>query len=600
MKQMSPSVRAKPTDHLHGAAAALRLGILGDGQLAMMLTAAAAKLGYATTILSQTGKGPAIAVAKRHIIGGLDDSDGLREFLDCVDCVAIEQEFTGAAAGAILARNAAKFKPDLAVIDLLSSKFEQKRLLGRLGIPTSPWRAFDATRNDPRQWLSEFLQEHPEGMVLKTDRGGYDGRGTFILRSGVPERRDAALAFIATAGRAGIKIYGEALVHFQGELAVVATRCAAGRFAIYPAVTTIHDQGICVEVQGGADRALPAAKAAAEAEQIARRIGNELKIVGTYAIEFFLSQTDGGPETLLVNEIAPRVHNSGHFSIEGAATSQFENHWRALLGLDLGSTAVAPFFGMINILGPEGFAGAVAPPIILPRPGVTNHWYGKGESNPRRKLGHVTVIAACQDELEQELTAIRSQLDQWGKSPSIQGNAMPQVSTAPALVGIIMGSKSDLSVMRGAAEALTDLAVSCEVRVVSAHRTPHEMAEYATQARDRGLRVLIAGAGGAAHLPGMVAAHTSLPVIGVPVPHGPLQGQDALLSIVQMPRGVPVATVAIGNATNAGILAAQILAAGDSDAARALYERLNQFKQSLREQALSGSLIDMSASRTET
>ena len=131
------------------------------------------------------------------------------------------------------------------------------------------------------------------------------------------------------------------------------------------------------------------------------------------------------------------------------------------------------------------------------------------------------------------------------------------------LVGILMGSESDWPTMKAAADVLKQLGVPFEARVLSAHRTPEKMAEYATHAHERGLKVLIAGAGGAAHLPGMVAAHTPLPVIGVPVPIGHLQGLDALMSIVQMPRGVPVATVAIGNAGNAGLLAAQILATSD-------------------------------------
>jgi 5-(carboxyamino)imidazole ribonucleotide mutase len=134
-------------------------------------------------------------------------------------------------------------------------------------------------------------------------------------------------------------------------------------------------------------------------------------------------------------------------------------------------------------------------------------------------------------------------------------------------VGIIMGSDSDYEVMHAAAEALVEFDVTHEVRVVSAHRTPLGMAEYAQQAAGRGLKVIIAGAGGAAHLPGMVAALTTLPVIGVPVPLKYLDGMDSLLSIVQMPAGVPVATVSIGGARNAGLLAVRILATSDPDLA---------------------------------
>jgi 5-(carboxyamino)imidazole ribonucleotide mutase len=130
-------------------------------------------------------------------------------------------------------------------------------------------------------------------------------------------------------------------------------------------------------------------------------------------------------------------------------------------------------------------------------------------------------------------------------------------------VGIVMGSDSDLPVMRDAEAVLERFGVGCEVRVVSAHRRPFDMLEYGRSASERGLKVIIAGAGGAAHLPGMLAAATTLPVIGVPVPLSRLDGMDSLLSIVQMPRGVPVATVAIGNATNAGLLAVRILAVSD-------------------------------------
>ncbi|MEZ4702052.1 MAG: 5-(carboxyamino)imidazole ribonucleotide mutase [Rhodothermales bacterium] len=147
------------------------------------------------------------------------------------------------------------------------------------------------------------------------------------------------------------------------------------------------------------------------------------------------------------------------------------------------------------------------------------------------------------------------------------------------LVGIAMGSESDLPVMEAAAEALAEFGVPFEMRVLSAHRTPAAMTAYARTAHERGIKVIIAGAGGAAHLPGMIAASTPLPVIGVPVPTRHLQGLDSLLSIVQMPGGVPVATVAIGGAKNAGLLAVQILATGDPG----LLQRVVAYKTHLLE-----------------
>ena len=148
--------------------------------------------------------------------------------------------------------------------------------------------------------------------------------------------------------------------------------------------------------------------------------------------------------------------------------------------------------------------------------------------------------------------------------------------TAP-LVGIAMGSSSDLPTLKAAADILERFGVGHELRVLSAHRTPDAMAEYARSAHTRGLKVLIAAAGGAAHLPGMLAAHTPLPVIGVPVATANLNGLDSLLSIVQMPRGVPVATVAIGGGANAGLLAIQILATGDPE----LLQRFVDYKAEL-------------------
>ncbi|HEY4421496.1 MAG TPA: 5-(carboxyamino)imidazole ribonucleotide mutase [Pseudonocardia sp.] len=150
------------------------------------------------------------------------------------------------------------------------------------------------------------------------------------------------------------------------------------------------------------------------------------------------------------------------------------------------------------------------------------------------------------------------------------------------LVGVIMGSDSDWPVMEAAALALAEFEVPCEVGVYSAHRTPQRMLDYATAAAGRGLRVIIAGAGGAAHLPGMVAAATPLPVIGVPVPLAKLDGLDSLLSIVQMPAGVPVATVAVGGARNAGLLAVRILGAGDPE----LLRRMERFQGELAESVL--------------
>lgn len=165
---------------------------------------------------------------------------------------------------------------------------------------------------------------------------------------------------------------------------------------------------------------------------------------------------------------------------------------------------------------------------------------------------------------------------------STKRNGSANNKDASPRVAIVMGSDSDFVVMEGASDALKRLGVPHEISVVSAHRTPERMAEFAKGARVRGIQVIIAGAGGAAHLPGMVASYAEIPVVGVPVPLTHLQGEDSLLSIVQMPKGVPVATVAIGNSWNAGILAAQIVASGGSKRDEALLDKIAKYKNEMK------------------
>ena len=282
-----------------------------------------------------------------------------------------------------------------------------------------------------------------------------------------------------------------------------------------------------------------------------------------------------------------------------------------MLDYPLGVTAqTAPVVVMANVLGgPPDAEPALDERVhhLMARwPDVKIHLYGKG-FRPGRKVGHVTALGGdlalvrgrarrrrttCPWDSERRWMPMSSQPGQ--PDPLQPGPPQPDplqpdppqpdgAAGGPAQVGVIMGSDSDWTVMAAAAEALAEFGVPFEVRVVSAHRTPEGMLDYARSAAGRGLRVIIAGAGGAAHLPGMVASLTPLPVIGVPVPLQHLDGMDSLLSIVQMPAGVPVATVSIGGARNAGLLAVRILAASDER----LRARMEAFQAELAETALS-------------
>jgi phosphoribosylaminoimidazole carboxylase len=320
---------------------------------------------------------------------------------------------------------------------------------------------------------------------------------------------------------------------------------------------------------------------------------------------------------LLLNEVAPRPHNSGHYTQDGCLTSQFENHVRAVLGWPLGDPSLNCGCSiMLNILGEaDGDEGVRIAHDTMARAYATRgakvHWYGKPGMRAARKVGHINVSGASREEARSRLASIDPAAAEalaktgaalrgaglgggGGGGPAAGRGGAATAAAAGAggggaggpapLVGIIMGSDSDLPTMAAAAEVLESFGVPLEISVVSAHRTPERMVEYARSAHARGLKVIIAGAGGAAHLPGMVAAMTPLPVVGVPVkPAGShLDGVDALLSICQMPRGVPVATVAIGNAANAGLLAARILGASDP----ALQGAMLEYQDSMREVVL--------------
>jgi phosphoribosylaminoimidazole carboxylase len=365
---------------------------------------------------------------------------------------------------------------------------------------------------------------------------------------------DGAIAALRTHD-----LYAEQWVTFDKELAVMVARSPDGSMADYPVVETIQRNNMCHTVIAPAQ--IPQEVQGA-VRDIARRAVASLDGAGVFGVELFL-QADGA---VLLNEVAPRPHNSGHYTIEACATSQFEQHLRAVIGLPLGDTSLRVNAAiMVNLLGEDSLEATLRPlDAALTMPGATVHWYGK-PFRPGRKLGHITVTGSSMAELAGQLAALT-------------GVQMP---SAP-LVGIIMGSDSDLPTMKQAAMVLRDFDVPFELTIVSAHRTPQRMFEYARSAHSRGFRAIIAGAGGAAHLPGMVAALTPLPVIGVPIRTETLDGQDSLLSIVQMPRGVPVATVAIGNATNAGLLAVRLLASSDPH----LQRRLIAYQEKLESSVL--------------
>ena len=385
-------------------------------------------------------------------------------------------------------------------------------------------------------------------------------------RSGSPPRTSSTVPGSASASQPGAALLAERELAFAMELSVIVAR-AGDQVATFPIGRNVHDAGVLARTCVPAPAST--ARDATDAAAIGTALAAAMDLQGTLTVELFLMPD----ETLVVNELAPRVHNSGHWTIEGAATSQFEQHIRAICGLGLGSTAAHGPAAMVNLLGTGprrearllGVAEALArsrrpPPPLRQARGVRRSQDGpphgtRGHDGPGARGGQP---GTCQAPLGR-----RDHAD--GGRPMSEGTTHDR-----PVVGIVGGSRSDFPTLEAAVAVLDELGVPSELKVVSAHRTPDRLFRYAEEAAGRGIRVIIAGAGGAAHLPGMLASKTALPVIGVPIPTQHLGGLDSLLSIVQMPRGVPVATVGIGNATNAGLLAAAILATSDP----ALAERL--------------------------
>jgi phosphoribosylaminoimidazole carboxylase len=287
---------------------------------------------------------------------------------------------------------------------------------------------------------------------------------------------------------------------------------------------------------------------------------------GVFGVEMFLLKNG----ELLVNEIAPRPHNSGHYTIEACPISQYEAHVRAILelpipkeGLELRCPAI-----MLNILGGKTTDShkEIAKKAIEVG-GASIHLYGKGDARKGRKMGHVTVTAPTMSEAEKRIQTLIDAVDeQSGKKT----DAKPSIEKP--VVAVVMGSDSDLPVLKACFQILDKFAIPYQTRITSAHRTPDWMREFAKSAKDEGFKVIIAAAGGAAHLPGMAASWTTLPVIGCPVKATHLDGLDSLWSMTQMPRGEPVATVGINNSTNAALLAARVLSVSDPRIANLLRE----------------------------
>ncbi|RLN15319.1 hypothetical protein BBO99_00004390 [Phytophthora kernoviae] len=562
------------------------VGVLGGGQLGRMMADSAHRLGLQVVVLDPLGAdSPAGQTGLHAVAGSFTKEEDIATLAEQCDVLTVEIEHVNASFLQQLQDNKSAnlqgVHPAPATIALIQDKYQQKQFFTEVnGISVAPFDIVTSLQS-ARQVGESFGYPY----MLKSRRFAYDGRGNAVVKS----EKDLVDAFeklgaklLATQEKDGkadekliaeeeAKLYAEKWVPFVKELAVMVVKGADGDVRAYPVVETTQRDSICDTVLAPAQIPEDVAKRASEMAQTAVA---QLEGRGIYGVELFLTASG----EVLLNEIAPRPHNSGHYTIEACETDQFEQHLRAITGLPLGSCALrVPAALMVNVLGDPTSSEDVSFSLLrnsLSVPGAAAHFYGKAGVRPGRKLGHVTITAPNLEELTKRATLL---------SPEAAKNAGLLTLERKPLIGIVMGSDSDLPTMAAAADMLEKFGVPYELTIVSAHRTPARMYEYAQNAAKRGLKAIIAGAGGAAHLPGMIAALTPLPVIGVPVKTSTLNGEDSLLSIVQMPRGVPVATVAIGNSTNAGLLAVRILGAGDDSLIDAMATFLDTQKREVDE-----------------
>jgi 5-(carboxyamino)imidazole ribonucleotide synthase len=372
-----------------------RVGVIGGGQLAWMMAAGAKALNIELYVQTPSADDPACAIAHRTFLGKVDDAAVTAAMAQHCDVITFENEFINLSALQALEKAGVVFYPQLNCLAPLLDKYEQRQYCNAINLPSPPFATLNSEAD--LSLLPNKVKEVGLPLALKTRRHGYDGQGTFILHS---------LEEVSTTWQQlGYQpVLLEAFVAFEKELAVMVARDQSGEVAVYPVVETQQIDQICRRVIVPAPISAPVSSQLAESvtnevRAIATHLVNALGVVGILGIELFLTRSG----EVLINEIAPRTHNSGHYTLDACETSQFEQQLRAVCGLPLGSTALKrPGAIMINLLGTQmgtqmgtqtvtsSYAHKRAALLQLPDANV--YWYEKQHSRPGRKLGHVTLL----------------------------------------------------------------------------------------------------------------------------------------------------------------------------------------------------------------
>jgi len=349
-----------------------RLGIIGGGQLGMMITEAARNLSdeiSEITVLDPTENCPAAQVGAKQIVGDFKDKNAIVKLAEQSDIITYEIESGNTD---VLSKLKADIEPSPSTLSIIQDKLSQKKFLSENGLPVSQFYEI-ASLDDLRERINELGLP----VLLKARRDAYDGRGNFKITS--PDEIEKAYRHFD-----GKSLMVEKFVNFKMEVSVIAIRNTKGEIATYPMVENIHEDNILKITIAPARVSDDVIRNAGE---IAKKTMEVLKGAGVFGIEMFIDQDN----KILINEIAPRVHNSGHHTLQSCKTSQFEQHIRAILGLELGSTDLVHKTVMCNILGPNGFEGKYKL-VQLEKDDTYLKMYGKDVSKPQRKLGHFNVV----------------------------------------------------------------------------------------------------------------------------------------------------------------------------------------------------------------
>ncbi|MFM2025286.1 MAG: hypothetical protein RLZZ56_1299 [Actinomycetota bacterium] len=358
-----------------------RVGVIGGGQLARMMTPPAIALGIDLKVFSEsTGSSAELATTQ---VGDYTQVDQVREFAKTVDVITFDHEHVPLSVLETLEAEGVSIQPSPKALRFAQNKLHMRERLSELGLPMPAWAEIKTAAE-----LDEFIAQNGGVAILKTPIGGYDGKGVAVVRSATD-----AQDWLTNINDFGGSLLAEQKVPFVRELAQLVARRPSGELKAWPLVQTVQLDGVCSEVlapaPGAKDETLEVAA------QIAKTVADGLGVTGVLAVEMF-ETADG---QLFINELAMRPHNSGHFSIEGSTTSQFEQHLRAVLDLPLGSTeATAPHSVMINLLGVDDLNDFVSsyPRALAAHPSAKFHTYGKS-ARKGRKMGHVTVVGADAD-----------------------------------------------------------------------------------------------------------------------------------------------------------------------------------------------------------